>query len=107
MRPSELWGRSDSEGALRKRSYALAHAHSLRFETKSEKNKNLQGKNVDLLGELYVETMKTKAAKKQKRQGRQKRNPFACAGWRSFIMRSVRADQAARARVTATGETLH
>jgi len=29
------------------------------------------------------------------------------SGWRSFIMRSVHADQAARARVTAIGETLH
>jgi hypothetical protein len=103
----EIWGHSETEGTLRKPPYALAHAHSLRFETKSEKNKNIQEKIVNLLGELYVETMKTKAAKKQKRQGRQKRNPFACAGWRSFILRSVRADQAARARVTTTGETLH
>lgn len=47
----------------------------------------------------------------KKRPKRQKRNPFACAGWGRFIMRSVRTDEAtlaaARARVTATGETLH
>jgi hypothetical protein len=47
----------------------------------------------------------------KKRPERQKRNPFACEGWGRFIMRSVRADEAARAaaraRVTATGETLH
>ena len=47
----------------------------------------------------------------KKRPKRQKRNPFACEGWRRFIMRGVRADEAARAaalaRVTATGETLH
>jgi len=47
------------------------------------------------------------AIKKKKRPARKKRNPFACEGWRQFIMRNVRADQAARARVTATGETLH
>jgi hypothetical protein len=55
--------------------------------------------------------MKPAATKKQKRRARRKRNPFACKGWRKFIMRSVRADEAARAaaraRVTATGETLH
>jgi hypothetical protein len=28
---------------------------------------------------------------------RRKRNPFACEGWRRFILRSVRADEAARA----------
>ena len=72
-----------------------------------KKNKGPGKKVVDLLGELYVESMKTKVAKKQKRPGRQKRNPFACEGWRQFIMRSVLADQAARARLTATGETLH
>jgi hypothetical protein len=44
-----------------------------------------------------------KPTKKQKRlAGR-----FACEGWRSFVLRSALADQAARARVTATGETLH
>jgi hypothetical protein len=48
-----------------------------------------------------------KPTKKQKRLAGRKRNPFACEGWRSFVMRSVLADQAARARVTATGETLH
>jgi hypothetical protein len=47
-----------------------------------------------------------KPTKNQKAFGR-KGNPFACEGWRSFVMRSVLADQAARARVTATGETLH
>jgi hypothetical protein len=45
------------------------------------------------------------------RSKRQKRNPFACEGWGRFIMRSVRVDEAARAaaraRVTATGETVH
>ena len=67
----------------------------------------VQGKIVDLLGGLYVESMKTKVAKKQKRPARQKQNPFDCVGWRRFVMRSVRADQAARARVNATGQTLH
>jgi hypothetical protein len=47
----------------------------------------------------------------KQRPKRQKRNPFACEGWGRFIMRSVGADEAARAaaraRVTATGETLH
>jgi hypothetical protein len=47
----------------------------------------------------------------KKRSRRQKGNPFACEGWGRFIMRSVRADEsartAARARVTATGQTLH
>jgi len=47
----------------------------------------------------------------KKRPKRQKRNPFASEGWGRFIMRSVRADEAARAaaraRVTATGQTLH
>jgi hypothetical protein len=47
----------------------------------------------------------------KKHPKRQKRNPFACEGWGRFIMRSVRADEAARAaaraRITATGETLH
>jgi hypothetical protein len=56
----------------------------------------------------YLERMKTAAAKKKRRRTR---NPFACKGWREFVMRSARADQAARAaaqaRVTATGETLH
>jgi len=55
--------------------------------------------------------MKRAATPKKRRRPRRKRNPFACAGWRQFIMRSIRADQAARAaaraRVTATGETLH
>jgi hypothetical protein len=51
--------------------------------------------------------MKRKVAKKQKRPGLQKENPFDCTGWRRFIMRSVLADQAVRARVTAAGETLH
>jgi hypothetical protein len=50
-----------------------------------------------------------KRMKKYPRQ--QRRNPFACEGWGRFIMRSVRADEAARAaaraRVTATGQTLH
>jgi len=31
-RQSELWGRSEMEGTWSKRSYALAHAHSLKFE---------------------------------------------------------------------------
>jgi hypothetical protein len=39
------------------------------------------------------------------------RNPFACPGWRRFVMRAVAADQMAMAsaarRVTTTGETLH
>jgi hypothetical protein len=30
-----------------------------------------------------------------------------CEGWRRLVMGSVRADQAARARVRAIGETLH
>ena len=57
--------------------------------------------------------MKTTARtmRMKKRPKRQKRNPFACEGWGRFIMRSVRTDEAARdaawARVTATGETLH
>jgi hypothetical protein len=46
-----------------------------------------------------------------KRSKRQKRNPFASEGWGRFIMRSIRADEAARAaaraRVAATGQTLH
>ena len=58
--PIELGGRSETQGTLRKALSAPARAHSREFETKSEKNKNLQGTNVDLLGELYVETMKTK-----------------------------------------------
>jgi hypothetical protein len=49
--------------------------------------------------------------KAKKRRVRRKRNPFACNGWREFVLRSIRADEiaraAARARVTATGETLH
>ena len=32
--------------------------------------------------------------------------PFACAGWRRFVLRSVEADAAAGARVNAAGETL-
>jgi hypothetical protein len=47
------------------------------------------------------------ATKKKKRPARPKRNPFACEAWRQFIMRNVRADQAARARVNADGHTLH
>jgi len=43
----------------------------------------------------------------RKRPKQKRQNPFACEGWGRFIMRSVRADGAARARVTATGETLH
>jgi hypothetical protein len=47
----------------------------------------------------------------KKRSVRRKRNPFACKGWREFVLRSIRADEAARAaartRVTETGETLH
>src|ERR1700688_1670925 len=31
-RPSELWGSSEMVGTFRKWSYALAHAHSLKFE---------------------------------------------------------------------------
>jgi hypothetical protein len=31
-RPGDLWGRSETVGTLRKRSYALAHAHWIRFE---------------------------------------------------------------------------
>jgi hypothetical protein len=38
-RPSDLWGRAGMEGAFRKRSYALAHAHSLKFELDFKKNK--------------------------------------------------------------------
>jgi hypothetical protein len=34
--------------------------------------------------------------KMKKSPKRQKRNPFACAGWGRFIMRSVRADEASR-----------
>ncbi len=65
----------------------------------------------DPLRARYVKGMKTTATKKQNRQVPRKQNPFACKGWGEFFMRSVRADQAARvaarARVTATGETLH
>ena len=47
----------------------------------------------------------------KRRRVRRKRNPFACKGWREFVLRSIRADEiaraAARARVTATGATLH
>jgi hypothetical protein len=72
-RPGEIWGRSEMEGTLRKTPYALAHAHSRRFEANSKKNKKGPRKKVvDLLGELYVGSMKTKVAKKQKRPGRQK-----------------------------------
>jgi hypothetical protein len=57
------------------------------------------------------EAAATRKKRMKKRPKRQKRNPFACEGWGRFIMRSVRADQAARAaaraRVMATGETLH
>ena len=52
---------------MRKRSYALAHAHSLVFEIRFKKNKKgPKERSVDLLGKLYVETMKTKATKKSK-----------------------------------------
>ena len=53
------------------------------------------------------ETAAARKGRIKKRPKRQRRNPFACEGWGRFIMRSVRADEAARARVTATGETLH
>jgi len=55
----------------------------------------------------YVEEMKTAATKKKRRRARRIRNPFACEGWGRFIMRSVRADQAARARVRPDGTTIH
>jgi hypothetical protein len=86
--------------------YPLTHAHSRRSENPNPKNKNGL-KEKYLLGEFYVEGMKTKATEKQKRTARQKRDPFDCAGWRSFIMQNVRADKAAKARITATGETPH
>jgi hypothetical protein len=57
------------------------------------------------------ETVDARQKKMRKSPKRQKRNPFACEGWGRFIIRNVRADEAgraaARARVTATGETLH
>jgi hypothetical protein len=48
-----------------------------------------------------------KPTKKQRGWQAGKRNPFAREGWRSFVVRSVLADQPARARFTATGETPH
>jgi hypothetical protein len=57
------------------------------------------------------EAAATRKRRMKKRPKRQKQNPFACEGWGRFIMRSVRADEAARAaaraRVNASGETLH
>jgi hypothetical protein len=88
-------------------SYALS-----RFEIEFSKNKKWNRQKV--AGSLvahYFKRMKTTATKKTRRRARRKRNPLACNGWCEFIMRSVRADQAAqaaaRARITVTGETLH
>ena len=39
-RPGEIWGRSETGGTCCKRSYALAHAHSLKFELDFKKNKS-------------------------------------------------------------------
>ena len=55
--------------------------------------------------------MKTTATKNDKAPGAKETKSAGVQGWREFIMRSVRADQAAhaaaRARITVTGETLH
>ena len=37
--PNELWGHSETEGTCRQRSYALAHAHLLKFQNLDSKNK--------------------------------------------------------------------
>jgi hypothetical protein len=39
-RPDDLWGRPEKGGTFRKRSHALAHAHSLTFELDFKKNKS-------------------------------------------------------------------
>jgi hypothetical protein len=65
------------------------------------------------LQNLIVEPVRAPSARfstpatKKKAPARRRRNPFAREGWRQFIMRSVSADGASGARVTATGETLH
>jgi hypothetical protein len=74
-----------------------------------KKNKNELGKKLSACVMIhYLERMKTAVTKKEKARTQ---IPFACKGWRDFVMRSMRADQAARAaaraRVTATGGTLH
>jgi hypothetical protein len=47
----------------------------------------------------YLERMKTAVTKKKRRRTQ---IPFACKGWRDFVMRSKRADQAARGRRTSS-----
>jgi hypothetical protein len=89
--------------------YALRCTRSPEIDAKSpQKNKKgFRKKFSDGCNPYIVGGMKAAEPKKRKRLASRKRNPFDCEGWRRFVMRSVRADQAARARVRATGETLH
>src|ERR1035441_1380557 len=70
------------------------------FKKQSKKIKRARQKVAGVLLKQFG-FMKPAATKTKKRSARRKRNPFACKGWGEFIMRSVRADEAARAAAPA------